>query len=206
MGYIFNLNDAESYDNWYNKPENKFIYELENKLMVDMLEPMHGCSILDIGCGIGLNFSILFEKGLKVTGIDPSQPMLDLASNKWKNRVDLHHGFAEDLPFDDNSFNYAVLITSLEFVDDPLKALEEACRVAKDKIFLGVLNRYAIKGIKRRLKGLFTETIYNKARFFSIWELKQMIHCLVGDVPTAWKTVSELPRQNGKLVSLIEQF
>jgi len=54
-----------------------------------------------------------------------------------------------------------------KFVENPKKALEEACRVAKDKIFLGVLNRYAIKGVQRRIKGVFTRTIYNQACFFN---------------------------------------
>jgi ubiquinone/menaquinone biosynthesis C-methylase UbiE len=41
------------------------------------------------------------------------------------------------LPFDDNSFNHACLFTSLEFVDDPKKALAEAFRVAKDGCLSG---------------------------------------------------------------------
>ena len=34
--------------------------------------------------------------------------MLDLAAKYLCNRVDLHRGVAEDMPFDDNSFNHAI--------------------------------------------------------------------------------------------------
>ena len=81
----------------------------------------------------------------------------------------------------------------------------EACRVAKDRLFIGVLNRFAIKGVQRRVEGMFTETIYNHARFFSIWELKKIIHQILGDVPIAWRTVCQLPSPPGKMLEKIEQ-
>ena len=43
-------------------------------------------------------------------------------------------------------------MATLEFVEDPKKAIEEVSRVTKDRIFIGVLNRYAIKGIQIRIK------------------------------------------------------
>ncbi|MFC1830089.1 class I SAM-dependent methyltransferase [Thermodesulfobacteriota bacterium] len=205
MGYVFDFNDAIEYENWFKDPRNRFTVELENKLMLDMLKPSRGETLLDIGCGTGASLLPFLDMGLQVTGLDPSPYMLDIASKKSQHRVDLHRGFAEDLPFEDNAFNYACLITTLEFVDDPRKAIEEAGRVAKNRLFLGVLNRYAIKGIQRRVKGVFTKTIYNRAHFFSVWELKQMIRSLLGDVPVNWRTVCQFPSPQGKITSKIEQ-
>ncbi len=206
MGYVFDFNDAIYHEEWLNDPKNRFAVDLEKRLMLNALKPVHGESILDIGCGTGTGLQTFLDKGLQVTGIDPSPYMLDVASKNIGNRADLHRGFAEDLPFDDNSFNYACLMTTLEFVENPKKALEEACRVAKDKIFLGVLNRYAIKGVQRRIKGVFTRTIYNQACFFSIWELKGIIRSLLGDVPISWRTVLQFSASPGLITSKIEQF
>ncbi|HUV50774.1 MAG TPA: class I SAM-dependent methyltransferase [Anaerolineae bacterium] len=205
MGYVFNFHDAIAYEQWFNNPQNRFFFDLEKGLMLDMLKPVRGDSVVDIGCGIGANLLSFAEMGLEVTGLDPSPYMLDIAARNLDNRADLHRGFAENLPFDDNSFNYACLVTTLEFVDDPQKAIEEACRVTKDKIFIGVLNRYAIKGIQRRIKGMFIKTIYNHANFFSIWELKQIIRTILGDVPISWKTICQLPMIHGNIASRIEQ-
>jgi SAM-dependent methyltransferase len=205
MGYIFDFNDAVSYEKWFNDPRNRFVVELEKRLMLDLLKPVRGETLLEIGCGTGAALLTFLDCGIQITGLDPSPYMLDIASKNVGNRADLHRGFAEDLPFEDNSFNYACLITTLEFVEDPKRALEEACRVAKDRIFIGVLNRYAIKGIQRRVKGVFTKTIYNRAHFFSIWELKQIIRFLLGDVPISWRTVCQFSARPGRITNRIEQ-
>lgn len=206
MGHVFDFNDAIYYDERMNDSRNRFAVDLEKRLMLEMLQPVRGESVIDIGCGTGSGLLTFLDRGLQGTGIDASPYMLDIASKNIGNRADLHRGFAEDLPFDDNSFNYACFITTLEFVEDPKRAIEEACRVAKDKLFLGVLNRYAIKGVQRRIKGVFTRTIYNHGHFFSIWELKNIIRSLLGDVPISWRTVCQFSASPGRITSKIEQF
>lgn len=205
MGYVFDFNDAVAYEKWFDNPRNRFVFELENRLMLDLLKPVQGETLLEIGCGTGAGLLTFIDTGVQVTGLDPSPYMLDIALKNVGNRADFHRGFAEDLPFEDNSFNYACLITTLEFVEDPKKAIEEASRVAKDKIFLGVLNRYALKGIQRRVKGVFTKTIYNRAHFFSIWELKQTVRSILGDVPISWRTVCHFPAATGWITRGMEQ-
>ncbi|BBO83725.1 methyltransferase type 11 [Desulfosarcina ovata subsp. sediminis] len=204
MGYVYDFHDARNYDGWLLKRKNRFAADLESRLMLGMLDPAAGESILDIGCGTGASCLPLLEKGLDVTGIDPSPYMLDILSETLGNRVSLYRGVAEDLPFDDNSFNHACLFTSLEFVDNPQKALEEAFRVAKDRVFIGFLNRYAITGIGRRVRGIFTPTIYNRATFFSVWEIKGMVRKLMGPVPVCWRTVCQLPGPWGTWMKQIE--
>ena len=205
MGYVFDFKDAIAYEQWFKRPESKIAFELEIRLMQSLLEPARGDSVLDIGCGTGACLLAFLDMELAVTGVDPSTYMLDIASQKVTHQVDLYKGYAEDLPFDDNSFHYACLFTTLEFVDDPQKALEEACRVAKDKVFIGVLNRYAIKSIQRRVKGIFTPSIYNHAQFFSVWEIKQKLRKILGNTPISWRTVCQLPSQSGKIASSLEQ-
>lgn len=204
MGHVFEFNDAKVYDRWFEDPRNSFEVELECRLMLEMLQPDMGDSVLEIGCGTGASLAPLLNKGLNATGIDPSPYMLDIALEKLGTRVDLYRGYAEDLPFDDNSFNHACFMTTLEFVDNPHKAIEEACRVAKDRIFIGVLNRYAIRSIQRRLAGIFSATIYNHAKFFGVWELKKAIRSIAGPVPLSWRTVNQFPAARGSFTRNLE--
>jgi SAM-dependent methyltransferase len=203
MGYVFDFHDARDYAQSVLQHRNQCAVSLESRLMLNLLEPVAGESVLDIGCGTGVSLDPLLEAGVNVTGIDPSPYMLDLASARLGNRVELYRGYAEELPFDDNSFNHACFFTSLEFVDDPAKAIEEACRVAKDKLFIGFLNRFALKGFQRRLKGVFFSTI---ARFFSVWELKAMVREMAGPVPVQWRTVLQLTGGKGKYTQAFEQL
>jgi ubiquinone/menaquinone biosynthesis C-methylase UbiE len=193
MGDVYNSKDSKDYDRWFKKPQNRFISGLEKKLMLDMLRPARGETVLDIGCGTGESLIPFLESGLSVTGIDPSRHMLDCAMIKLGNRADFHCGFAEELPFDDNSFDFASFFTSLEFVNDPKKALEEACRVAKDKVFIGILNSHSINVFGMRVKGLFSGSVYRHANFYNIWEVKAIIKEILGDVPVSWETVYRFP-------------
>ena len=204
MGYVFDFKDAVACQKWVESKHNNVATHLETALMCNMLQPVARETVLDIGCGVGASLQALLEHGLEVTGIDPSPYMLDMARKNMGERIDLYRGFAEELPFEDNSFNHAVFFTSLEFVDDPRLALREACRVAKDKIFIGVLNRYAIKSVQRRLKGVFAESIYNRARFFSVWELKAELQCFLNQVPVRWETIYHLPLGQGRIARTIE--
>jgi SAM-dependent methyltransferase len=206
MGYVFEFKDAKSYETWYRQPRNRIFADRECRLMIDMLRPKPGETILDIGCGTGASLRPFLDMGLQATGLDPSPYMLDIATKNLGHRVDFHRGYAEDLPFGDNYFNYACLVTTLEFVEDQKKAIEEASRVAKDRLFIGVLNRYAIRNVQRRIKGVFIKTIYNRAQFFSIWELKNIVRSLLGDVPVTWRTVCHLPIGPQMIMNQVERI
>jgi len=201
MGYVFDFQDARAYAQWATLEQNRRAALLENQLMRDLLQPSPGESLLDIGCGSGLSSQPLVEMGLNVTGIDPSPYMLDLSFKALHHRVDLYRGYAEDLPFGDNSFNYAIFFITLEFVDDPMKAIEEACRVAKDKVFFGLLNRFAINGTQR-WRG---PNVFSNARFFSPWKLKKMIRSVVGDVPVVWRTACQFPHHTTRMMQYFER-
>jgi len=204
MGYVFNFNDAKAYDTWFEDKKNKYIFNLETSMFIDMLLPLPGQRLLDIGCGSGKSIEPLLKSGLQLSGIDPSPYMLDLAEKKFKHKVDLFRGFAEDLPFEDNSFEYSSLFTSLEFTELPAKAIEEACRVTKDKIFVGVLNKYAPQNIIRMIRGKFTDITFAKLQSFSIGELKQLVFSILGKVPVSWRTTPQLPLITGQYPFYIE--
>lgn len=179
---------------------------MSNELMANLLKPAPGESILDIGCGTGGATEHMLQMGLNTTGVDPSPYMLQLCADHFGQRVDLYRGFAEELPFDDNSFNHAVFLISLEFVNDPVKAVEEACRVAKDRVFFGFLNRFALKGVQRWRKAFWNAQVFQNARLFTVWELKKMVRSVAGPVPIQWRTVCQLPQSSGKVFRNIENF
>ena len=204
MGYVFDFNDSVSYARWLKADCNQQTIELECGLMTGMLHPFCGERLIDIGCGTGASLMPFLGKGIQLTGVDPSPYMLDVANKNLGHRVDLHRAYAEELPFEDNSFDYASVCLTLEFVEDPKKALEEACRVAKDGLFIGILNKYALKALERRIKGIFKSSIYNHARFFSIGEIKYLIYKLLGDVPVSWKTTCQFPGISHRFIYRIE--
>jgi ubiquinone/menaquinone biosynthesis C-methylase UbiE len=204
MGYVFEFSDAVAYESWLKQNRNHSIVRLEHRLMLEMVQPVVGESLIDIGCGTGASLEPFLGKGISLTGVEPSSYMLDFAKKKIGHRVDFHQANAEDLPFEDNSFNYACLCLCLEFCENPKKALEEACRVAKDGVFIGILNKYALTALKRRIRGIFQQTIYNRAHFFSAGEIKQMLASILGNVPVTSRTVCQFPGLNYSWVNRLE--
>ncbi|ACN17649.1 putative SAM-dependent methyltransferase [Desulforapulum autotrophicum HRM2] len=205
MGYIFDSNDARFYDAWFDKACRGHAFNLEMDLLLRMLAP-HECDrILDIGCGTGRSLEPLLSKGLHLTGVDPSTPMLDIARGRLGEKVDLHQGSAEALPFEDNAFDHAILFTSLEFTERPAKAVEEACRVARKSVIIGVFNSHAPLNLLRRIKNIFVSTPFSQAHYFSIWELKKILYAILGDVPLTWRTTLQFPWCSGPLAGFIEQ-
>ena len=85
------------------------------------------------------------------------------------------------------------------FVDDPAKALEEACRVTKDRIFIGVINKYSMYAAFRRMRVIFGPTLFSHARFFSIPGIRRILFDLLGEVPFFWKTALHTAGFSGAL-------
>jgi ubiquinone/menaquinone biosynthesis C-methylase UbiE len=73
--------------------------------------------VLDIGCGTGAALAVLAEQfECTVAGVDPSTGMLEQARRKLPD-ADLRQGVAEDLPFRDEAFDAALMMTVVQHVD-----------------------------------------------------------------------------------------
>jgi hypothetical protein len=71
--------------------------------------------------------------------------------------------------------------------------LREAVRVSRNKILLGILNKYSLTAVGRRIKGIFRPSIYNEANFYSIWELKKLLTQVLRGFSLKWGSVLTLP-------------
>jgi ubiquinone/menaquinone biosynthesis C-methylase UbiE len=88
-----------------------------------------GLSVLDVACGTGLASEPLAKRGLKITGLDMSEAMLDKARIRLKE-ARLVVGDAEKLAFPDHSFDAVVCGQAIHWMDQG-KALSEMTRVTK---------------------------------------------------------------------------
>ena len=206
MGYIFDFNTARAFDQWIQSPKIQRIVTLENRLMLQMLNPSRGKTLLEVGCGSGVGLLPFIEKGVLVTGMDPSPYMLDIARARVGQRADLHRGAGEDLPFEDNSFHYVCINTTLEFVENPHAVLAEACRVAKHKVYVGILNRYALGGHRRRIRRLFKEKPSAPLNHFGVGDIKRILHQLLGTVPVYARHTCHFPVPWTGVTRWMEQY
>jgi SAM-dependent methyltransferase len=207
VGYVFQFEDALRYDAWLASGPGRTAVAVEKDLLQHLWAPGAPQTVLEVGCGTGLFLEWFEGGGHQVTGLDPSPYMLNLARGRVPPRVGLDRGYAEDLPYEDNAFDTVALITTLEFVNDPFHTIEEALRVARRHVLLGVLNQYSPATWQHCLKRLWKPSIYSHARFFSVFSLRNMItEALGGPVPLQWRTTTLSPFRPFPHVRLPERF
>lgn len=102
------------------------------RIRKDIMKSARG-KVLEVGIGTGANFPFYTDK-ISVVGIEPSLDMLKQAEKnlqKSKTSVELFHSYAEDLPFEDNTFDTVIATLVLCSVKDLDKSLIEMNRVLK---------------------------------------------------------------------------
>ena len=119
---------AAVYDPLSARTEEKFGAELKRKLLVNARG-----RVLEIGVGTGLSFAH-YPPEVELVGVDPSAPMLRRArarAAQLGRGVTLIEAPAEELPFEESSFDTAVSLAVLCSVRDPAHALRELRRVLR---------------------------------------------------------------------------
>jgi demethylmenaquinone methyltransferase/2-methoxy-6-polyprenyl-1,4-benzoquinol methylase len=88
--------------------------------------------VLDVATGTGaVAHELLTKYGCRIVGIDQSPEMLAEARRRLGDRVELHEGRAESLPFADASFDALTFTYLLRYVQDPPATLAELARVVR---------------------------------------------------------------------------
>ncbi|MGB7543700.1 MAG: class I SAM-dependent methyltransferase [Burkholderiales bacterium] len=137
----------EEYDAWYATQRGAWIGTREYRLLVRLLEPRPGDTLLDVGCGTGY-FTRRFEAGgfrTRVTGADLDLGALRYASQHSARRAETYVcADARTLPFPDRSVDLVISVTALCFINEERAALAEMLRVARRRVALGLLNRHSL--------------------------------------------------------------
>lgn len=98
--------------------------------LLDAAKVASGDRVLDVGCGTGIvartAVSRVGPEG-RVVGLDPNEGMLAVA--RKTSGVEWATGVAEDIPFDDNSFDVVVSQFAMMFFEDRHEAVAEMSRV-----------------------------------------------------------------------------
>ena len=112
-------------------------HELRERLLLDLfLSASPGPEVLDAGAGQGTMSARLEQLGYEVTSTDVSGTAVEILRAQLSGTV--AEASVTDLPFDDESFDGAVLGEVLEHVEDDRGALAELARVLRPGGVLGV--------------------------------------------------------------------
>jgi len=93
-----------------------------------------GRTVLDVGCGAGVDLARFARGGAEVTGVDVSQSAIDLARTNFeqqrlRGRFEVANG--EQLPFADNTFDLVFAHGVVQYTAQPQRLVDECRRVLK---------------------------------------------------------------------------
>jgi len=149
------------YDNWFER--NKLAYKSELKA-IEKLLPKNGQGV-EIGVGTGRFAAPL---GIKI-GIDPSKKMLEIAQRRG---IRVINAVAENLPFNDNTFDFVLMITTICFLDDIEAAFKEAYRVLRPRgsLIIGFIDKNSKLG-RQYQQRKDSNVFYKIANFYSVHDV-----------------------------------
>jgi SAM-dependent methyltransferase len=152
--------NVSRYEKWFVDHPRAYVSELH--AVRELLPEGNG---IEIGVGTGR-----FAAPLGITnGIEPSQTMASLAKRKG---IKVVSGKAENMPYQDGEFDFALMVTTVCFLDDMDLAFREAHRVIKPggSFVIGFVDRESPLGMEYQ-KGKDKNVFYKDATFYSVTEI-----------------------------------
>jgi ubiquinone/menaquinone biosynthesis C-methylase UbiE len=98
--------------------------------LLDEVQLRSGQKLLDLACGPGYIAAAALQFGAEVTGVDFSLHMIALAAKKYSRAI-LRVGDAQNLEFEDNTFDAITCNFGIMHLPEPQKCFSESLRVLK---------------------------------------------------------------------------
>jgi SAM-dependent methyltransferase len=121
----------------------------------ERLEVAPGCRLLDVGCGAGQLALMAARDGVDVTGVDIAPNLVERAAARARGEgleARFLEGDAEDLPFEDHTFDVVVSLVGAMFAPQPDRVAGELLRVCSPGGTIAMANWTADGFIGRMLK------------------------------------------------------
>lgn len=138
--YYADASNARSFDaRRFGGPIGDLVAKGQADVLADMLGPVHGRTLIDVGTGTGRGAFLLADAGARVTGIDASEQMLAIARERATEtgaQVDFQVGDAHNIEFGDRHFDLAVSLRVLMHTPKWKQCIGELCRVASHGVVL----------------------------------------------------------------------
>ena len=99
--------------------------------------------VLELGCGPGLGLGHLAKSARRVVGGDFDQSLVDQANQYYQGRVEVCRLDAQELPYEDASFDVILLLEAIYYLPEPEEFVAEAQRVLRKDgmVFICSANR-----------------------------------------------------------------
>ena len=155
----------DEYEQWFK--ENHYVYESEVEAVRRFIP--YNKKGIEIGIGTGR-----FAVPLNIKeGVEPSVAMRDYS---LRLGLTVYNGVAEKLPLEDKSYDFALMVTTICFIDNARKAFREVSRILKPGgcFIIGFVDKNSLLG-KNYEEMKKQNKFYRYATFYSTDEVKELL-------------------------------
>ena len=155
--------------------------KLHHLLRLVPFDGYRGRSVLEVGCGAGVDLARFAKGGADVTGVDLAPSAIALARANFEQqglqgRFEVADG--ERLPFPDNSFDFVFAHGVVQYTANPRQLVEECRRVLKPEgeAIFQVYNRVSwLNALSKLMKVALEHDDAPVLLKFSIGELRRLV-------------------------------
>jgi SAM-dependent methyltransferase len=155
--------------------------KLHHLLRLVDFDGYRGRSVLEVGCGAGVDLARFAKGGAEVTGVDLAPSAIELARANFsqqglRGRFEVADG--EHLPFPDNSFDLVYAHGVVQYTANPRQLVEECRRVVKPggEAVFQVYNRVSwLNGLSKLMKVGLEHDDAPVLLKFSIGEFRRLV-------------------------------
>jgi SAM-dependent methyltransferase len=167
------------YAGWRASPLGAITEAEELRAVLELVGPVPGTRVLDVGCGDGSYAVALSRAGAAVLGIDRSREVVRAAAGKLARASAPGRALvaeATELPFREGVFDTVVAITSLCFVPDAGAAVRSMARVLRPggRLVIGELGAASTWAASRRVRAWLGSRTWRGVTFSSAGRLREL--------------------------------
>jgi ubiquinone/menaquinone biosynthesis C-methylase UbiE len=120
------------------------LWHLGYRFLVDLMDPLINKVILDYGCGNGVFCRFINQNSAKVTGVDVSRKMINVAKENYPDKISYSHIASGVLDFlKEDTFDYVVsnfVFCKISTGEEIIKIMKSIVRILKKTGSLIILN------------------------------------------------------------------
>jgi len=163
---------AGFYDDWYNHPQGRQVFNAELKALESLI-PDSGLG-LEVGAGTGVFAESLTDQNMKIICLDPSGAMLEKAKERLMPAI---MGVCEHIPITERAVGFTYMVTTLEFLENPVAALIQVRETTKKDapLIIMFINADSAWGSLYRQIGAKGDPVFKHAKLRSLREVHEIL-------------------------------
>lgn len=163
---------AGFYDDWYSHPQGRQVFKAELTALESFISDS-GLG-LEVGAGTGVFAESLTGEERKIICLDPSGAMLAKAKERKMPAI---MGVGEHIPITEGVVGFAYMVTTLEFLEYPVVALNQVREIIKKDapLIIMFINADSSWGSLYRQIGAKGDPVFKHARLRTFQEVNEML-------------------------------